>query len=47
MEPSKNSTKRNIAKAKNTLLSRRSVLMAVIDGAGGAALIARVIVKGD
>jgi hypothetical protein len=44
MKSSKNSTKRKITQTQNSLLNRRLVLMAIIDGAGGAALIPRTAV---
>jgi len=47
MDASKNSTERKITQTQNSLLNRRSVPVAVIDGAGGAALIARTTVYGD
>jgi hypothetical protein len=44
MKSSKSSTKRKIIQTQNSLLNRRSVVMAIIDGAGGAALIPRTTV---
>jgi hypothetical protein len=44
MKSSKNSTKRKITQTQNSLLNRRLVFMAIIDGAGGAALIPRTAV---